>query len=193
MKQSKFWSQQSAVCTVCTICMVCTVCTICMVCTVVRLLRSPTWSNFRWLGPFGFPCNTSPLMLFYATLSNFRPPARCSVDRCPTLKKADLENIVYVLLEKPKDSWCCSCVNNFLCVFPSLCFSFFVFFLWLMRAMISLLIRLDGWSVSSINRASDLISGVLVFATNENPQNNTTFPVCIYICQQNYHKNASKG
>ena len=126
MKQSKFWSQQSAVCTVCTIC---------MVCTVVRLLRSPTWSNFRWLGPFGFPCNTSPLMLFYATLSNFRLPARCSVDLCPTLKKADLENIVYVLLEKPKDSWCCSCVNNFLCVFPSLCFSFFVFFLWFMRAI----------------------------------------------------------
>ena len=56
----------------------------------------------------------------------------------------------------------------------SLCFSFFVFFQWFMWAI--------GWA----NVAdSDLISGVLVFATTGNPKNNTTFPVCIYICQPN--------
>ena len=39
------------------------------------------------------------------------------------IENTDFENVVYVLLEKPWGSWCCSCANNFLCVFPSLCFS----------------------------------------------------------------------
>ena len=72
--------------------------------------------------------NTSQLMLYYATSSNFPLPTRCSVDLYQTLKIADLENtylenVVYILLKKPYGSSCCSWVNNFLCVFPSLCFS----------------------------------------------------------------------
>ena len=100
----------------------------CFVFFVVRSLRYPIWSNFRWLGSLGFPWNTLPLMLYYTTLSDFPLPAWCPVDLCQTLKKADLENtdlenVVYVLLEKPWGSRCCSWVNNFLCVFPSLYFS----------------------------------------------------------------------
>ena len=69
-------------------------------------------------------------MLYYTTLSDFPLSAWCPVDLCQTLKKADLENtdlenVVYVLLEKPWGSQCCSCVNNFSCVFPSLYFSNF--------------------------------------------------------------------
>ena len=50
-------------------------------------------------------------MLYYATSLNLRLPAWCPIDFCQTLKKAnlensdlestDLENVVYVLLEKP--------------------------------------------------------------------------------------------
>ena len=57
--------------------------------------------QFQMVRVARIPWNTSATMLYYATSSNFWLPAWCPVDLCQTLKKADLENVVYVLLEKP--------------------------------------------------------------------------------------------
>ena len=87
----------------------------------------PDLKQFQRLGLLKFPWNISPLMSYYATSSKFRQPAWCPVDLCQTLKKedldnsnlehTDLENVVYVLLEKPLGS----CANNFLCVISWSC------------------------------------------------------------------------
>ena len=52
----------------------------------------PDLKQFQRLGLLKLPWNTSPLMSYYVTSSNFRQPAWCPVDLCQTLKKEDLEN-----------------------------------------------------------------------------------------------------
>ena len=105
-----------------------------------------------------------------------RFPTTCLVSRWPL---SDVEK------RRPRKHWPWKrslCITRkalrfsvlLLCEQFSLCFSFFVFFQWFMWAI--------GWA----NVAdSHFISGVLVFATAGNSKNNTTFPVCIYICQSN--------
>ena len=146
----------------------------CFVFFVVRSLRYPIWSNFQMVRVARISLkHITPDVILHNLI---RFPTTCLVSRWPL---SDVEK------SRPRKHWPWKrslCITRKALRFSvlllseqfSLCFSFFVFFQWFMWAI--------GWA----NVAdSDLISGVLVFATTGNPKNNTTFPVCIYICQPN--------
>ena len=98
--------------------------------TPLKLEESPAVFEVRRYLQGNSPRRIKVQRLYYTTLSIFLGSFDLTETnlRIADLENTDLENVVCVLLEKPKESWHCSFVNNFCVFFPwscqSLCYEF---------------------------------------------------------------------